>query len=193
MPKTFSRLVVIDTLARLRGRGKPGENAYAADYEFIGILKSIADNFGAAVVGLHHTSKTARADPLDEVSGTLGLTGAADTTVILKRERGTSDATLFVTGRDVEERELAVTADAAACVWQNLGDAEGVRLSRQRREALDVLATRPDGLRPRELAELLGKPANAVRVMLYRMHHAGEVEADGPRYKAKSITPVTGG
>jgi hypothetical protein len=52
--------------------------------------------------------------PLELLSGTLGLPGAADSMLVMKRERGKNDAILFVTGRGVEERELAVEWDQAA-------------------------------------------------------------------------------
>jgi hypothetical protein len=55
-------------------------------------------------------------DPFDELSGTTGLLGAADTGMVLRRERGSKKATLYVTGRDLEEElELALLFDSALC------------------------------------------------------------------------------
>jgi hypothetical protein len=43
-----------------------------------------------------------------EASGTNGLAGAADATLVLKRPQGQADAVPYVTGRDVDESEYAL-------------------------------------------------------------------------------------
>jgi hypothetical protein len=46
-------------------------------------------------------------DPLNEVLGSTGITGTVDTVMVMKKERRFSgDATLYVSGRDVEQQEL---------------------------------------------------------------------------------------
>jgi hypothetical protein len=52
-------------------------------------------------------------DFLDTISGSQGLAGAADTVAVLRRSRGSAGAVLKITGRDVEEAELALNFDAA--------------------------------------------------------------------------------
>ena len=42
-------------------------------------LKTIADEYGIAVVAIHHLRKMDADDPLDQISGTTGLAGSADT------------------------------------------------------------------------------------------------------------------
>ncbi len=89
---------------------------------------------------MHHLRKTGAADVLDEITGSTGMTGAVDGTLILKRERGQMDATLFVTGRDVErEQELALRFEAETAQWRLLGSAEEVGRTRARKEILDLL------------------------------------------------------
>ena len=56
------------------------QNLYSGDYAAAGELKRVADDFGVAIVLVHHTRKATADDPLDTVSGTNGLAGAADTT-----------------------------------------------------------------------------------------------------------------
>jgi len=60
-------------------------------------------------------------------SGTLGLSGAADATLILDRD--SQGAKLYSRGRDVEEIESAVVFDKLTCQWRVLGDATEVRRS----------------------------------------------------------------
>jgi hypothetical protein len=69
-------------------------------------------------------------DPVDTVSGTLGLAGCADSVLILSRSpQGT---TLYVRGRDIEEAEHAVSFDKAGCRWTILGNAAEVHRSNER-------------------------------------------------------------
>ena len=67
---------------------------------------------GFAVLVLHHTRKAEADDPLDTVSGTLGLVGCADTALVLARSP--AGTTLYVRGRDLEEREDAIVFDRRA-------------------------------------------------------------------------------
>jgi hypothetical protein len=54
---------------------------------------------------------------LDKVSGTQGVAGGADTVLILSRKRGEPDGLLQVTGRDVDDIELAVLLERPSG-WQ---------------------------------------------------------------------------
>jgi hypothetical protein len=114
-----ARLVVVDVLKRIRGRTPPGVSYYDADYVTVARIKKIADQFGVAIVAIHHTRKADADDYLDEVSGTAGLTGAADAIAVLKRARGQAAAVLHLTGRDVDEANHALTSprtlDSGTC------------------------------------------------------------------------------
>ena len=97
------RMIVIDTLQKVRGGGAPARvNAYAADYDAMARLKAFADKAHVAVVLVHHLNKMRNVDdPYDKISGSTGLMGAADTTILISRERGGDDASVSFTGRDV--------------------------------------------------------------------------------------------
>jgi hypothetical protein len=141
---------------------------------------------------VHHLRKTGAADVLDEITGSTGMTGAVDGTLILKRERGQMDATLFVTGRDVErEQELALRFEAETAQWKLLGSAEEVGRTRARREILDLLreqaAHQEEGMRPREIARALEKNYHTTRALLCKMVESGEVSRVGGRYVALSL------
>jgi RecA-family ATPase len=121
------RLVVLDTLAGARPQRNAGEQLYDSDYKALVGLQKLAGekHFGALV--LHHTRKMQADDPLDTVSGTLGLTGCADTVMVINRT--TAGTTLYVRGRDIEEGEHAIVFDKSTCRWQLMGDASEVHLS----------------------------------------------------------------
>ncbi len=134
-----ARLVILDTLARLRGTIPASASLYQSDYHAMGELKKVADQHGVALCVIHHTRKATADDPLDMVSGTSGLAGAADTILVLKREIGRADATLYVRGRDVPEADRALSFDAETCAWTLIGDADEYRTSEERQAILDAL------------------------------------------------------
>src|ERR671920_1005594 len=87
-----------------------------------------------------HLRKLGAADPLDEISGSTGLSGGADGVLVLKRDRGRADAYLHVTGREIEEEvELALRWDANLASWSLVGDADEYRLSNERQHVLQTL------------------------------------------------------
>jgi AAA domain len=82
-------MVVIDTLEKFRPAAAAKSSAYSNDYAALTDLQKIASKYRVAIVINHHVRKMEADDPFDTVSGTLGLTGAADTILILKRHAGT--------------------------------------------------------------------------------------------------------
>lgn len=95
-------LVIIDTLQMVRTTSR--DYSYSADYRDISELKRFADAHGITILIVHHTRKMGDSDVMNTVSGTNAITGAADFTWVIKRNRNDNDATLTITGRDVEER-----------------------------------------------------------------------------------------
>jgi AAA domain len=174
-----ARLAFIDTWAKF----KPGRlfkgNEYEQDYQHAGELKAAADKEGLAVLAVHHCRKLAAADALEEVSGSVGLTGAADAILVLRRERGQYDAALHVTGRDVEEQELALGWTPEYCQWSILGQAEEHRMGKERAEVIAVLRRGGRPMKPSEIAPLLGKSLTAAKSLLWRMDQENQLKATG--------------
>lgn len=129
-------LIVIDTLQRVRGAAHGREGAYAADYREVGALKAFADSHNVALLLVHHLRKMKDdGDPFNMISGTNGIMGAADTTMVLTKEkRGDSNATLSVVGRDIESSDTVLQFNKDTCYWENLGDADWFAEQQARRE-----------------------------------------------------------
>lgn len=117
------RLVVIDTLQKVRPGADRAVSAYAADYRDASVLKALADRHQLCLVVVHHLRKMEdSADPFNRISGTNGLLGAADTSIVLTRaNRDDPQTLLHLTGRDVEETCLALHFDKEAFVWRSDG------------------------------------------------------------------------
>ena len=122
-----TKLVIIDTLHR-SAAGKTG--LYSADYDDISALKQIADGQGIAIVLVHHLRKLPDGnDPFNQLSGSTGITGAADTSMVLLRQRGSDTATLLATGRDIDYQRLTLRFENLS--WQLVERAESTELQRE--------------------------------------------------------------
>jgi hypothetical protein len=182
---TEPRLIWIDTLAKIRPIAGRSEQAYAADYRAIDGVQKLAGQYGIGVVFNTHLRKApSEDDPFDEVSGTLGLTAAADTTIVMKRHSGM--VKVYVRGRDIEEAEFAAEFNRNTCRWRIVGGAEDVFRSQERQAIIAALrdAKDKDGNRaPLSVSEIMAATERTDRhpvdQMLSKMRKAGEVVVAG--------------
>lgn len=120
-------LVIVDTLAKFRDPTTGRGGGYEADYAAVASLKALADAHDVGVLVVHHTRKSvAPGDPFDEVSGTLGINGAADSIMVLDRPRGEGSAAMYVTGRDIAEQTISLSMDQDTGVWRVTGRTDGI-------------------------------------------------------------------
>ena len=126
------KLIVIDTFQLVRGRTS-GKDVYASDYREAKMLKRFADTHKVALILVHHIRKTKdETDPFNNISGSTGMTGAADTMIVLtKAKRTGTETTLSLTSRDVETQELELVFDKETCLWQNRGSADELSEKRE--------------------------------------------------------------
>ena len=76
----------------------------------------------------------------NNVSGTNGLAGGADTMFVLaKSTRCSSNATLYCSGRDIEDKEIDLRFDKGSCTWDFVADS----------------SANPEMLLPNELQKLI--------------------------------------
>lgn len=179
-------LVVIDVLQRIKPAGSVARNSYENDYSAWAPLQQWSTENRVAVLGLHHTKKGGADDPLEALSGSNGLSACADTTIVLDQDQ--NGRTLYVRGRDVEEKETAVIF--AAGNWSVLGEASDVRRSSERAVIISALTDNRDPMTPAELATALGKQSNNIKQLLFKMAKAGEVyRVGGGKYWLEPTAP----
>ena len=124
MEHPTTKLVVIDTLQRVRGTGSDS-NLYANDYQDVGLLKQLADRHHIAILLIHHLRKLHDDDPMNMISGSTGLSGAADSAFVLqKNARSANAASLHCTGRDIPDRTLKLELGEDDHVWKLLADSK---------------------------------------------------------------------
>lgn len=182
-----SPVVILDTLGKVMPPSVTGETDYQRDYRVGGSLKAITDDFpGAAVIVVHHTRKAVSEDFLDAVSGTQGLAGAADSIVVLRRERAGVDGSLSVTSRDAAEGEYAAKFEDLR--WRLAGSTlrEASEALQQRKvtsgleqRSADLVAyvnEHPEGVRAADVEELLDVSNKDAGTYLRRAFEAGRIE-----------------
>lgn len=185
------KLVVIDTLQKWRKPLVGNTSIYNADYEALDGLTKLAAKYNIAIVVVHHTRKGESEDPLEEVSGSFGLTGAVDNILVIRRERGRPGAEMSRIGRDLEDdTPLALEFDLATAQWSEKPQEE--ILSQERREIIELLEMFPNGLELSSIAKQLGKDRgkdySAIRQLIRSMVKDGQLVQDGARGRYKLPT-----
>lgn len=174
-----ARLVIVDVLRKVTPR-TDGRNIYEADYDAMSSLKQLADTHKVAVVAVHHTRKSAdEGDVFNEVSGSTGLTGAADAILIAKRARNTSEAVLHVTGRDITEQDYGLTWHVETCSWQLLEEPAMVAGMGSTRRTLLAWVAEHQGDTPTLMAEGTGVALPTVKQTVRRMVEDNQLDTDG--------------
>jgi hypothetical protein len=156
---------IIDVFNKVRPPAVGRESPYEADYRALGPLKAYADTRDVAVLILHHTRKMSAQDPFDTISGTTGLTGAADAALVLASDD--DGVSLFTRGRDVEEIGTAVEFQKKTGCWIAHGDREEVRWSEPRKTIINLLDNYPDQtMTISKVADRTGMEKNNVKQLL---------------------------
>ena len=188
--KDDAPLVILDTLGRAFADSPSKASQFSQEYEVGGGLQDLVKDIdNAALVALHHTRKdTSSMDWMDAVSGTNAIAGAADTVMVLQRERASNRATLHLTSRDVKEHDYSILF-SESCVWNLEGNtvAEAIQSAAKAKmlsgvgevmqRVIDVIAEfSPDGTTPGNVKALLPDDAKNVDMYIKRAFDAGKIE-----------------
>lgn len=130
------KLVVIDTLQKVRAKVPRNESLYSNDYREMAAVKDFADKNKICILFVHHLRKMAdEADIFNMISGSTALMGAADTIfVISKKKRTDETATLSMTGRDIQQEDLVISFNKADHIWEVQGTAEEIAERKERED-----------------------------------------------------------
>jgi hypothetical protein len=177
------RMIIIDTLAMVRPPKKRDDTAYDADYNAVLTLRDLANEFSLAIVLVSHLRKADADDAFDTVSGTLGLTAAVDSVLILRHEATGHNVTghnvLLGKGRDMPEFEKAVERDQVTCLWHILGDASDLRRSAERTKVLNALREATEPVSPNVIATETRMRTNNVSFLLAKLCKEGVAKKVG--------------
>lgn len=109
------KIVFIDTLQMVRGST---DSSYGSDYKDLSVLKALADKLEITVIVVHHTRKCKDSDPFNMISGSTGISGCVDgSLVLIENKRGSRNAKLYCVGRDIENAEINLQFDSDLKKW----------------------------------------------------------------------------
>lgn len=108
---SYPRLVIIDTIGRLKSAGNKTMNAYENDSKAFAPLQKFALEKKIAILCVTHLKKdnafrAADEDWMERISGSMGLVGCCDAVWALFRKRGDDTGYLRTTARDVDAGDL---------------------------------------------------------------------------------------
>jgi hypothetical protein len=159
------RLIVIDTLGMVKPQAAGKGSAYDQDIAALRPLHQLASARRVSIVIVTHKRKMEADDPLEEISGTNGLTGTADTTIALIRGPSGEGCILYGRGRDLAEFERAVTL--VECRWQIEGEPLEAFAGQTWKRI--IKAVREGASKPKDIATVTGLTEANVRQSLKRM------------------------
>jgi len=103
---TGAKCIIVDTVQAILNPSATSKN-YDVTVEEYDALRKLAHKLGVAIIVVHHCKKTTdiSSAPLEKVIGSIGITGTAETILVMEQLTGTQDCKLTVTGKDVEQSE----------------------------------------------------------------------------------------
>ncbi len=148
-----TKLVVIDSLTRFRVIPDVRVPAFMADYEAVNALHDLSKKHpGVCIDIIHHTRKVRSEDPIDDISGTYGLTAACDGYAIMRHHA--DGAVLHAGGRLWVRNETQYSMSRTGQqTWQMIG--VHLDLTDKQREAYEMVKALPGGLAGKELSDKL--------------------------------------
>ncbi|HHJ17064.1 MAG TPA: DUF3854 domain-containing protein [Gammaproteobacteria bacterium] len=185
-----TKLVIIDVLEKVRGQRTASESVYSHEYNTMAPISAFARKHGLAIIVIHHTRKGRdNDDQLNDVSGTTGLSAAADTICVMRKaginsQLDDATRTWYARGRDIDEIDFALSLDIGnKGGWSYLGDTWRVQASETRQQILSAMdgSSTDKRLTPKQIEEATGIPNRNHKLanMLRRMKNDGFIEGSG--------------
>jgi hypothetical protein len=168
-------LIILDVWAVVKPRTKSNAGMYELDYASLEPLKKIEYEFGTNFLCLHHTRKMKSVDIHEAISGSQGIMGSVDSSLILVKPREAYTGSLHITSRDLEERTLALELDSETLRWDMLGEKEYVVIPAEQQKVLDVLKASPDPMALKIIAGRVSKTPDNTRGHLDSLIKRGRV------------------
>lgn len=164
--KSNPALIVIDTLAMVKPVPTRGnKSAYDLDVQAVKPLQQLASEKRVAIIVVTHTRKAESEDPLESVTSTLGLTGVADTVIVLKRGPNKGTGIMYGRGRDIAEFEKAIKFENFH--WIDDGSPKEVFAGDTQKVIMEAI--RNGATTPKDMEALTGMSGENVRQTLQRM------------------------
>lgn len=181
-------VLIIDTLgSALKNNKRKSHSAYMDDYEVLNGFQRFAIGNKISLLLLHHTRKMKAENVFDEISGTRGITGAADANFVLQKNK--LGGMLSIQGRDIEDQILDLELDTNTLVWKFKGLNNEMKLTPEQIQILNSFEKDNSIiLSPIEIANRIEKADVNIRPNLGKLVNLGIlIQPAYGKYKLASI------
>jgi len=172
-----TKLIIIDTLEKFKKpNSRPGYN-YSIEYQTLIPLQELAGKHGISLIVVHHTRKTKADSLFDEIGGTTGLTGAADTLLVMNRTTNPSNREFAFRGRHFGEGETLFKFEDFRFVLIDDANAGRCELSKSRQVILKFLEITDGEVNRKEIVGAVeDKVGKGVDVLLKKLVESENIE-----------------
>ncbi|MFA6224279.1 MAG: bifunctional DNA primase/polymerase [Desulfomonilaceae bacterium] len=171
-----TNLVIVDTIGKLSLEKKTTKDIYISDVKRLEGFQQLAIKKNISILVVHHTNKGDHRDEYNSVSGSNGLSGTADQLWKLDRsDRNENEATLSISGRDVEPIRAALEMDPNTFTWKWLGCAKDRDSRKAADKILDVLQNQAKPLSHSKIGELTDLKAGTIKGTISRLRETGKI------------------
>jgi RecA-family ATPase len=183
------RLVIIDTLAKFKPPKPRNVTLYDFDYSVVSRITQVAQKNNVCIIIVHHMRKMESEDRFDDISGSFGVTGAADSTALLLRTIGQADAELRINGRDLEPEEFALKFDSQYLAWNITGKMDEILSTYNKQKVFTAVRESFKVMTPKEVAEKTGIDKKYVQRLLVQLvkEGSGLKKVGHGKYKVPTI------
>lgn len=140
--------------------------------------RQMAQRNKAAVIGVWHNTKTSSDDPINNVLGSTGLAGQADSVLVVERKRTSAETKIFIGGNHGKETTIKARFEFPLFHLVAEGESNEPSLAPADRLLYDALYEHgPASVAM--IASIVGKETAAVRTGLARLKNKGLAEKAG--------------
>jgi hypothetical protein len=156
------RLVIVDTLARVKQQFDRTNTAYDKDNNLLRNIQHLAGELSITIIFVSHLGKAQQDYSWDRIQGSTGMQGMTDFMWMLDRGDDTKTASLKGRGRDIEDFEYALKWNPDTWKYENEGALWQVMLHENRREIVEAMKhfahfKKQLEVKPSEIAVYLGE------------------------------------
>lgn len=181
-----AELVIIDTYAAGFSRRETSHNIYYVDDDSMRPIKKLAQKLKVSMIIIHHTNKEESGKGLAKVSGSYGMTGAADTVWVLTEDKRYFK--LEVQGKDIETRSLQLDFDKETFIWSDKGINPSFYMTPEQKQIYDLLKKENREMKASEIARAVNKKDSTVSELLKKMNG---IYIENTKYGVYRIIPET--
>ncbi len=168
------KLVVIDTLSRAV-IGSLDQCDVGEMTQWLSPIQEAAHEKQCAVKFIDHHNKMSSFNAVTDILGSTAKGAMADTIWGLYRESGKPGAKLAITGRDIEEKTLALFMDPHTGIWQYKGDAEEVEMTERQQEILDAIK-QTGRAKMKDITDITGQAKGNAHARTQNLVNAGKIK-----------------